>query len=364
MKISLFNGGIKMNDIGMVMPVYNQDPKYLKLSIVSILQQTYKNFYLVFVIDGANAQTRNIIYQFKNDPRIIIIDNKVNQGISNALNKGFDYLFQLNEVQFLTWGSSDNIVYPNFFEKLRKKLKDATPDVGLVYSSFHHINARGKIIHDNLQQLYFRKWQQNNGINDLLDSSFIGTSFMYKKSYAKRIGGYYLDPVQTYDYWLRLTEICKIEFIPEELMGYRLNSRLSLSKEILFNKDKHRWWRNQFNLARHRARKRRDIAYETSIILPVQNNAVTTEEIENILEQQYHNYQLIIIDKTKQIQHMLKNTGIHDPRITVIEVSDAEFSNLTQIYTPVTPIKLIYSKNLNFTNVHSLSHIINQLKAV
>ncbi|ANX12084.1 hypothetical protein ABE41_008700 [Fictibacillus arsenicus] len=353
-----------MNDVGMVMPVYNQEPKYLRLSIISVLQQTYKNFYLVIVIDGANALTRNIIYQFKNDPRIIIIDNKVNQGISNALNKGFDYLSQLNEVQFLTWGSSDNIVYPHFIEKLRKKLKDAPPDVGLVYSSFHHINARGKIMHNNIQQLNIRKWQQNKVINDLLDSSFIGTSFMYKKAFAERIGGYYLDPVQTYDYWLRLTEICNIEFIPEELMGYRLNSRLSLSKEILFNIDKHRWWRNQFNIARHMARKRRKIAYETTIIFPVQNNDVTIKEIENILEQQYHNYQLIFIDKTKQIQPKLKNTGVKDPRITVIEVSDAEFSNLDKTYKPMTPLKLVYSKNINLTNVHSLSNIINQMKTV
>lgn len=47
-----------MKDVGMVMPVYNQNPHYLVLSLNSVLQQTYKDFHFVIVIDGANDETK------------------------------------------------------------------------------------------------------------------------------------------------------------------------------------------------------------------------------------------------------------------------------------------------------------------
>lgn len=348
-----------MSVVGMVMPVYDQDPNYLVLSIDSVLQQTYQEFHLVIVIDGANKQTRDIVYQYKSEPRITIIDKPVNEGIAHALNTGFDYLFRLDEVEFLTWGSSDNIIYPDFFLKLHNKLKDSVPNVGLVYSCFDHIDGNGKLLYTKTEQDHFRKWQENKTLDDLLDFSFIGTSFMYKKAYAKRIGGYYLDPVQTYDYWLRLTEICDVVFVPEELMAYRFHSSLSLSKKIQEDKTKHRWWRDQYNLARHKARERRGLSYETTILFPVLTFSETTiEDIENLLDQRYHNYLLVIIDKTKQVTNKLKSLGINDPRITVIERAGGDNNLLNSIQAPKTLYKLVYTNQYNLSDVNCLSNII------
>ncbi len=347
----------------MVIPVYNQDPTYLKLSLNSVLNQTYNNFHLVIVIDGADEQTRNIVFQYEQDNRVKIIDKEVNEGISVALNTGFNYLFEIGEVQYLTWGSSDNVVYPNFIEKLRNRIKNAAPEVGVVYSCFHHIGVKGEKIHNEIQQNTLAKWQQNKTVRDLLDYSFIGTSFMYKKVYAKQIGGYYLDPVQTYDFWLRLTELCDIEFIPEALMAYRFESPLSLSRKIQTDIKKHRWWRDQYNLARHMARLRRGIPYETTILFPIRSiSEGTIKEIESILEQQYHNYYLILIDKTRQIRSKLKILGIQDPRIRIIDKPMDQHEKLKNIKTPHTQYKLIYNKQLNFFNVHSLSNIIKKMK--
>ncbi|MEV5116518.1 glycosyltransferase [Peribacillus frigoritolerans] len=53
------------------MPVYNQDPNYLREALLSILNQTYTNFHSVIVIDGADQPTRNVIYELiKNDPEL------------------------------------------------------------------------------------------------------------------------------------------------------------------------------------------------------------------------------------------------------------------------------------------------------
>ncbi|MFJ7470111.1 glycosyltransferase family 2 protein [Peribacillus frigoritolerans] len=352
-----------MKDVGMVMPVYNQDSNYLILSLNSILQQTYKNFHLIIVIDGANDETKGIVYRYKNDSRITIIEKDTNEGISKALNTGFDYLNKIDEVQFLTWVSSDNILYPDFIKKLYDKIKYAPPEVGLVYSGFHEIDENGNRLHNKLQQEYFLNWQQNKTKNDILDICFIGASFMYKKRYAVQIEGYYFEPVEDYEYWLRLTEICDVEFVPEELMGYRFHSPLSLSKDIHTDKKKHRWWRDQFNLARHKARLRRKIPYETTILFPVFTiDHKTLEGIESLLEQLYHNYWLIIIDNTHEMKNTLKHLGINDHRITVIENSISDCNLLKHIATPETPCKLVYSKGFDFSDISNLSHLIQTIK--
>jgi glycosyltransferase involved in cell wall biosynthesis len=344
-----------MKDVGMVMPVYNQLPRYLRAAFLSILrQQTYEQFHLVIVIDGANEETKSVVYEFASDPRCTVIEKGKNEGISKALNTGFDYLFKVDEVKYVTWGSSDNLLYPDFFKKLRDKLVHSSSKVGLVYSAFDHIDENARLIYKKERQDKLREWQQTRTKNDLLESSFIGTSFMYKKKYAKQIAGFYLDPVQTYDFWLRLTEICEIAYIPEELMGYRLNSPLSLSKKIVNEKSKHRWWRDKFSLARHQARKRRKLPYETTIYFPVYTlDTGTIEEIETLLEQKYSAYWLVLIDTTKQLPAKLKELGIHDCRIIVTAPPGPNLE------LPKTAYNMAY-----FSDVTDMTRVMNTIKRV
>lgn len=309
------------------------------------------------------TRQKNIVYSYSYDPRVTIIEKVVNKGISKALNTGFEYLFKLDEVQYLTWGSSDNILYPQFLEKLHDRLKNAPLNVGIVFSCFDHIDANGNFTLNKIEQDYLRDWQQTQKVDDLLDADFIGTSFMYKKSFAQQIQGYYFEPVEDYEYWLRLTEICDFVYILEELMAYRYHSPLSLSKSIHTDKTKHRWWRDQFNLARHMARERRKIPYETTIIFPVSTlDNETIQDIENLLEQLYHNYWLIMIDRTFQLENTLKAHGINDHRITVI-ASGAPYQTLMGlIETPNTPIKFVYEKQYNFSDISCLTNVIASLK--
>ncbi|WP_187443580.1 glycosyltransferase [Rossellomorea aquimaris] len=344
-----------MKDVGMVMPVYNQLPRYLRAALLSILrQQTYDQFHLIIVIDGANKETKSVVYEFAIDPRCTVIEKEKNEGISKALNTGFDYLFKLDEVKYITWGSSDNLVYPEFIKKLRDKLVSSSSKVGLAFSAFDHIDENGRLLFDKERQDALREWQQTRTKEDLLESSFIGTSFMYKKKYAKQIDGFNLDPVQTYDFWLRLTEICEIAFVPEELMGYRLNSPMSLSKKIVKEKEKHRWWRDQFALARHQARRRRKQPYETTIYFPVYTlDAGTIEEIENLLEQKYADYLLVLIDTTHRLPAKLKELGIQDCRIIVTAPPGSDLE------LPETTYKMVY-----FSDSTDMTTTINTIKRV
>jgi glycosyltransferase involved in cell wall biosynthesis len=48
--------------IGVVLPIYNQEPHYLFECFQAIENQTYRNFELVIVLDGANQETVKTTY--------------------------------------------------------------------------------------------------------------------------------------------------------------------------------------------------------------------------------------------------------------------------------------------------------------
>lgn len=317
-KIQLIRGVKHVRDVGVVMPVYKQDPAYLELALRSILEQSYKDYHFVIVSDGAPIETVKVIKNITSgDPRIRLVIKNKNEGVAKALNTGFDVLMGMEEVKYLTWVSSDNIYYPTFIEKLRYVLETSPDNIGLSYSCFRHIDANGGFLRKPPIDEFLK--YQDQPKENLLDNCFIGVSFMYKKKCAAMIDGYKLEPVEDYEYWLRITEICDIKYIPEVLMEYRTNSPLSISAQIKNSKEHHRRWRYAYNLAKLQARNRRNIPFMLTIIFPVQDRmGRTVKKLEELLEQTFSNYKLLIIDRsvnqkaTRVLQH------IKDPRIMFI----------------------------------------------
>lgn len=335
-----------MRDVGIVMPVYKQDPVYLKLALESVLQQNYRNYHFVIVSDGAPLETVNVIKNVtEGDERVHLILKENNEGVAKTLNIGFDYLMKIEEVKYFTWVSSDNIYYLTFIEKLRYALEGAPVDVGLSYSSFRHIDHNGNFLKEPALEEFYK--YQNQPKENLLDVCFIGVSFMYKKQVAAKIAGYRLEPVEDYDYWLRLTEKCEIVYVEEALMEYRTNAPLSVSAQLRNSIVQHRRWRYAFNLARQEARNRRSIPFMATIIYPVKNGSdQTIEKLEQLLEQSYSNYKVIIIDRS------LDQSGIHiikhisDPRIKFIALRNSSEMDAIRLGMKEanTPFSLIYGK--------------------
>ena len=72
--------------ISVIMPVYNAE-LYLKKSIYSILNQSYKNFEFLILDDNSNDNSKKIIKSFSEiDNRIKVFEQKTNIGVTNALN--------------------------------------------------------------------------------------------------------------------------------------------------------------------------------------------------------------------------------------------------------------------------------------
>jgi glycosyltransferase involved in cell wall biosynthesis len=333
-----------MKDVGIVMPVYKQDPVYLELALQSILEQSYQSYHFVIVSDGAPSEINDIIKKVMDgDKRVHFILKEKNEGVSKALNTGFDFLMNIKEVKYLTWVSSDNIYFSNFVEMLRAALADGPEELGLVYSSFRHIDENGNHIL-NKDLLAFRKFQEKPK-EKLLDYCYVGTSFMYKKHYASMISGYFMEPVEDYEYWLRLTEYCEMKYVPTELMDYRVSSPHSISAQLQSSTAQHRRWRYAFNLAKQQARNRREIPFETTVIFPIQQfSEKVVTQYENLLEQSYSNYKFLILDLSPHaaVSNVLKH--ISDPRVAFLELANASLGEALMfgIEAADTPFTLLY----------------------
>ena len=71
-----------------LMPVYNAE-KYVAEAIDSILNQTFNDFEFLIINDGSTDNSLDIIKSY-DDPRITIINNETNLGLSHTLNKGIE----------------------------------------------------------------------------------------------------------------------------------------------------------------------------------------------------------------------------------------------------------------------------------
>ncbi|MGG4169869.1 glycosyltransferase family 2 protein [Rossellomorea vietnamensis] len=355
-------------DIGVVMPIYKQDLHYLQLALTSILNQSYRNFMLVIVLDGAPAEVINRVNALtKQDPRVKVIDKRVNGGVSNALNTGFEYLYKIPSIKYLTWVSSDNIHYYRMIEKLRNGFTTNIDNrIGLVYSSFWHIDDKGVKTYTETSREALLAYQDQPK-SQLFNYCFIGTCFLYKKDIAQRIRGYYLEPVEDYDYWLRFTENCEIKFIKEMLMEYRVNSPQSISSQLKSSTDQHRKWRNSFNIARFQARKRQVIPTELTIVVPLHyRSPINLDSFERIFEQYYSNFEVLLIDNSKNGEAKSLIQKIPDPRMKIIETDNTtKLSSLVQYALPyiTTPFATVFPESgVHYHDKYYIHNVMDQKK--
>ncbi len=203
---------MKSPRITVLMSVYN-DEKYLKKSIDSILNQTFKDFEFIIINDGSTDNTLGILKMYS-DPRIKLITNPEQIGLSKSLNKGS----HLAKGQYIARQDSNDI---SSSERLEKQVNflEAKPECGLVGSWSYIMDENDKII-DKLTLLT----EHNDIVTMLLtENQFVHSSVMFRKDCTDKVGGYNekLKYAQDYDLWLRISEHYNVANIAEFLQYWR-----------------------------------------------------------------------------------------------------------------------------------------------
>ncbi len=111
--------------VSVIMPVYNAK-NYVKNAIESVLNQTFKNFEFIIVVDGATDGSAEICDQYAaQDNRIILIHQK-NAGICKARNVGI----HIAKGKYISFCDHDDFYFPDYL--LKSVTKAETLNVPLV----------------------------------------------------------------------------------------------------------------------------------------------------------------------------------------------------------------------------------------
>lgn len=122
--------------IAVVLPVYNVE-RYLRECLDSLRSQSYKNFTVFAVDDGAKDASGAILDEYaENDNRFIVI-HKQNGGASSARNVALEAINKVNNFEFVCFLDPDDYVSPLFMETFVTELSRKNADYGVCsYQSF------------------------------------------------------------------------------------------------------------------------------------------------------------------------------------------------------------------------------------
>ena len=107
----------------MIIPVYNV-AHYVKQSIDSVINQTYKNLEIIVIDDGSTDDSGVICDSYASDSRVIVIHQR-NKGLSGARNIGLNVMTG-DIVAFL---DSDDYYYPNMLEVMVSQMESSNADI-------------------------------------------------------------------------------------------------------------------------------------------------------------------------------------------------------------------------------------------
>lgn len=125
--------------VTVLMAVYNGGA-YLRFSLESILNQTFKNFELLIINDASTDDSLKIIRSY-GDPRVIVHSNAVNLGQTKSLNVGL----RLARGKYVARMDADDLVFPQWLEELSNFL-ERNPEVAVVSAKAAVIKGRSGIV--------------------------------------------------------------------------------------------------------------------------------------------------------------------------------------------------------------------------
>jgi glycosyltransferase involved in cell wall biosynthesis len=100
-----------MPRVSVIMPFYNA-ARYLKQSVESILNQTFRDFEFILIDDGSTDGSYDIARGF-NDERIVLHRQERNMGLIRSLNRALAMVS--SDVEFVARMDADDWSYPARF---------------------------------------------------------------------------------------------------------------------------------------------------------------------------------------------------------------------------------------------------------
>lgn len=214
--------------ISVIMSTYKEDERLLRESIESILNQTYRDFEYIIILDYPdNDVHKSVIEEYAlKDDRIHFYINEKNMGLTDSLNRGLS----LCHGEYIARMDADDISLPNRLERQMKYLEKNHYDL---------IGGITEMINENGSLLYSIKSVPTDPkkINKALRYSqcIAHPTWLGKKEVFEKNAGYRHMPLcEDYDFTLRaVLNGFVVSNLNEAVLKYRMTSN-SISRSNLF----------------------------------------------------------------------------------------------------------------------------------
>ncbi len=151
------------NRFSIVIPVFNKE-KYIKETILSVLNQTYDNYEIIIINDASTDNSLKIIEEVISD-KAVIINNKNNLGLSASRNIGFE----ASSDKYVTFLDGDDVWEKNFLKEINELIINFPKES--IFGTYYKENYNGKILYPKIN------------INEKL----LGTKFVVKNFFEANL---------------------------------------------------------------------------------------------------------------------------------------------------------------------------------
>ena len=215
-----------MNDnntpkISVIMSVYKEPLDWIKQSIDSILQQTFRDFEFIIICDNPeNTEAIALLRDYEmQDVRIKLLFNEQNIGLTKSLNRGLS----IAKGDYIARMDADDISRKDRFA-IQYKYMQEHPEVDVcgswcrLFGNHHFLSMR------------IKKMPQNNNeiiAGLLFENPIIHPTVMFKKNINKKIVRYNEAAIRSQDYrlWFDLSlEKAYFHNINKCLVNYRVSA--------------------------------------------------------------------------------------------------------------------------------------------
>lgn len=218
-----------MPTVSICIPTYNRKD-YLKETLDSVFDQTYKDYEVVVVDDGSTDSTEEMIRDAGYKLRYYWVEHA---GQAAARNK----LVELARGQYITFVDSDDLLFPDTVQRLMVVIDSYGPDV-FAYGFYTAVDENG----NDLSRKQ-RKLPSGNIVTELFEFIHVHScGTMCSKRLFEEIGGFDTSLKRCSVYKLLLKLSLKYKFIPVESPTYKkrrhsgnLSDRLFANCKIEFD---------------------------------------------------------------------------------------------------------------------------------
>lgn len=193
---------------------------FIRESIQSVLNQNFQDFELLIIDDGSTDNSKLIIEEYRNHPKIKIIYQQ-----NKGLNVTNNIAMRASNSKYIIRLDADDFLEENALE-IMTSILESDEELGLVFPDYYYVNKDGEVTGQEIRHNFDKEVS-------LLDQPAHGACTMIRLDFLKKLGGYNesFTCQDGYDLWIKFIMHYKVTNVNIPLFSYRRHGSNLTSNE-------------------------------------------------------------------------------------------------------------------------------------